>query len=50
VGNENNNCPVIIEAFGLVKKGTESYIGQIPGDIKITELQKTVLHGTAHIP
>ena len=35
--------PVIIGAFGLVKKGTENYIGKIPGNIRITELQKTVL-------
>jgi len=41
--------PVIIGAFGLVKKGTEYYIGKIPGNIRITELQKTILLGTAHI-
>ena len=40
---------VIIGAFGLIKKGTENYIGKIPGNIRITELQKTVLFGTAHI-
>ena len=40
---------MVIEAFGLVKKGTENYIGKIPGNIKVTELQKTVLLGTAHI-
>ena len=41
--------PVIIGALGLVKKGTENYIGKIPGNIRITELKKTVLLGTAHI-
>ena len=41
--------PVIIGALGLVKKGTENYIGKIPGNIRITELQKTVRLGTAHI-
>ena len=30
--------PVIIGACGLVKKGTENYIGKIPGNIRITEL------------
>jgi len=40
---------VIIGAFGLVKEGTENYIGKIPGNIRITELQKTVLLGTAQI-
>ena len=43
------SVPVIIGAFGLVKKGTENYIGKIPSNIRITELQKTVLLGVAHI-
>ena len=43
------SIPVIIGAFGLVKKGTENYIGKIPSNIRITELQKTVLLGVAHI-
>jgi len=38
---------VIIGALGLVKKGTENYTGKIPA-IRITELEKTVLLGTAH--
>ena len=42
---KTTTVPVIIGAFGLVKKGTENYIGKI----RITELQKTVLLGTAHI-
>ena len=41
--------PVIIGAFGLVKKGTENYIGKIPGNIRLTELQKTALLETVHI-
>ena len=40
---------MIIGAFGFVKKGTENYIGKIPGNIRVTELQKTVLIGTARI-
>ena len=40
--------PVIIGALGVVKKGIESYIGKIPGNIRIAELQKTVFLGTAH--
>jgi len=40
---------VIIGAFGLVKKRTVNYIGKIPGNIRITELQKIVLLGTARI-
>ena len=48
-GMKTTTVPVIIGAFGLVKKRTENYIGKIPGNIRITELQKIVLLGTAHI-
>ena len=48
-GMKTTTVPVIIGAFGLVKKRTENYIGKIPGNIRITDLQKTVLLGTAHI-
>ena len=43
------SIPVIIGAFGLVKKGTENYIGKILSNIRIIELQKTVLLEVAHI-
>ena len=46
---KTTTVPVIIGAFGLVKKGTENYIGKIQGNIGLTELQKTVLLGVAHI-
>jgi len=49
LGMKTTTVPVIIGSFGLVKKGTENCIGKIPGNIRITELQKTVLLGTAHI-
>ena len=48
-GMKTTTVPVIIGAFRLVKKGTENYIGKIPGNTRITQLQKTVLLGTAHI-
>ena len=49
-GMKTTTAPVIIGALGLImiKKGTENYIGKIPGNIR-TELQKTVLLRTAHI-
>ena len=40
---------MMIVLIGLVKNGTENYIGKIPGKIRMTELQKIVLLGTAHI-
>ena len=41
--------PVIIGALGAIKKGLETYLGRIPGQISISELQKITLLGTAHI-
>jgi len=35
-GMKITTVPVIIGAFGLVKKRTENYIGKIPGNIRIT--------------
>jgi len=46
---KTTTVPVIIGAFGLVKKRTENYIGKIPGNSRIIELHKTILLGTAHI-
>jgi len=46
---KTKTVPVIIGAFGLVKKRAENYIGKISGNIRITELHKIVLLGTAHI-
>ena len=40
--------PVIIGALKLFTKGTENYIGKILGNIRIAELQQTVLLGTAN--
>ena len=41
--------PVVIGALGLIKKGLEKYIQQIPGNIKIHELQKITLLRTPRI-
>jgi hypothetical protein len=40
---------VAIGALGLVKKDQDGYIALIPGKVDISELQKFVLLGTAHI-
>ena len=45
---KTTTVPVITGSLGLVWKGTENYIDKLPGNIRITELQKTVLLGTAH--
>ena len=41
--------PVVVGALGVVKKGSEKFIGEIPGNINLQEIQKTTLVGTAHI-
>ena len=41
--------PVVIGAFGVIKKGLEKYIDTIPGTVSIDELQNITLVGTAHI-
>ena len=41
--------PVVIGALRLIKKGLEKYTQQIPGNIKIHELQKITLLGTPRI-
>ena len=48
-GMRMETIPVIIGALGAIKKGLETYLGRIPGQISISELQKITLLGTAHI-
>ena len=46
---EATTIPVVTGAQGLIKKGLEKYTKQIPGNIKISELQKIALLGTSSI-
>ena len=48
-GMKDTTIPVVIRALGLIKKGLEKYTKQIPGNIKIRELQKIALLGTSRI-
>jgi hypothetical protein len=41
--------PVIIGATGTISKSLRKYVGNIPGNHEVKELQKTALLGTAHI-
>ena len=41
--------PVIIGALGVITKGIDKQICNIPGNINVTELQKIALLGSAHI-
>ena len=40
---------VVIGALGMIKKGTQNFIDQIPGKPSPQEMQKIVLTSTAHI-
>ena len=46
-GMKATAIPVVVGALGLIKKGLEKYIQQIPGNIKIQELLKITPHGTS---
>ena len=48
-GMKATTIPVVIGALGLIKKGLEKYTKQIPGNIKISQLQKIALLGTSRI-
>jgi len=39
-GLKTTTVPVVMGALGTIKKGMESYINKIPGNINIHELQK----------
>lgn len=41
--------PIVVGALGVVKKGTDTQIIEIPGNSNIQETQKTAIVGTAHI-
>uniref|UniRef100_A0A0L8FLB2 Uncharacterized protein n=1 Tax=Octopus bimaculoides TaxID=37653 RepID=A0A0L8FLB2_OCTBM len=41
--------PVVIGGLGMIKKGAEKYIKQLPGNSNLCELQKITLMGTAHL-
>ena len=46
---KTNVIPVVIGALGLIREGINGHVEQIPGNIRVEELQKTVLLGTAHL-
>ena len=48
-GMNATTITVVIGALGLIKNGLEKYIQQVPGNIKIHELQKVTLLGTPRI-
>ena len=45
---KTKTIPVVIGALGMITKGTENFIDQIPGKPSQQEMQK-ILTSTAHI-
>ena len=48
-GMKTKTIPVVIGALGVIKKGSKKYLDDIPANIRLQDLQKTTLLGTAHI-
>ena len=46
---KTKTIPVVIGALGMIQKGTQNFIDQIPGKPSLKEMQKLVLTSTAHI-
>ena len=46
---KTKGIPVIVGTFGRIKKGTQKYVNEIPGNLSLAEIQKIVLSSTAHI-
>ena len=46
---KTTTLPVVIVALGMVAKTAPNYVSQIPGALPLTDLQKIMLTGTAHI-
>ena len=45
---KTKTIPVIVGALGMIKKGTQKYVNEIPGN-SLDENKKIVLNSTAHI-
>ena len=46
---KTKTIPVIVGALGMIKKGTQKYVNEIPGNLSLAEIQKIVLSSTAYI-
>ena len=46
---KTKTMPIVIGALGVIKKGSKKYSDDIPANIRLQDIQKTTLLGTAHI-
>ena len=47
--NENKTIPVLVMTLGIIKKGTQNYVNEVPGIFSLAEIQKIVVNCTTHI-
>ena len=45
---KTKTIPVIGGVFGMIKKGTQKYVNETPGNLSPAEVQKIVLKSMAH--
>ena len=46
---KKKHIPVVIGTLGMIKKGTQNFIDQIPAKPSLQRMEKVVLASTAHI-
>ena len=46
---KTKTIPVIVGTLGMIKKGTQKYVNEIPGNLSLAKIQKIVLNSKAHI-
>ena len=39
---ETKTIPVIVGTLGMIKKGTQKYVNEIPGNLSLAKIQKIV--------
>ena len=45
---KRKTIPVIVGALGMIKKGAQKYVKEIPGNLFLVEIRKIVLNSTAY--
>ena len=46
---KTKTIPVIVGAIDMIKKGTQKYVNEIPGNLLLSGIQKIVLNCSSHI-
>ena len=46
---KTKTIPVVIGALGMIKKGTQKYVNEIPENLSLAEIQTMLLNSIAHI-